>query len=96
MRLSPIEITAIKRAVYEVDQEARIFLFGSRVDDKKRGGDIDLLILSRKIDFELKGKIRRAICSRLGEQKIDILISKDIGKEEDPFTVSAFEQGIEL
>ena len=49
MRLKTFEVAAIKDAVYEFDQEAKIYLFGSRADDAKRGGDIDLFILSNKI-----------------------------------------------
>lgn len=47
MRLSNTEVNTIKTAVFELDLHAHIFLFGSRVDDSKRGGDIDLLIESK-------------------------------------------------
>lgn len=42
MRLTKQEVQIIKSAILQVDPEARIFLFGSRVDDQKKGGDIDL------------------------------------------------------
>ena len=38
MRLSKDEIDGIKRAFEEVFKEGKIYLFGSRVDDNKRGG----------------------------------------------------------
>ena len=82
MRLTQKEQKAIKETFLEIFPTGDIYLFGSRVDDTKRGGDIDLYIVlekklalsalfNNKIDFlvELKGKI--------GEQKIDVLISKD-------------------
>ena len=82
MRLTPKEQKAITETFSEIFPSGDIYLFGSRVDDTKRGGDIDLYIVLEKkmalstlfdknIDFlvELKGKI--------GEQKIDVLISKD-------------------
>jgi len=47
MRLSIFEQEAIKNAVAQGDKEAKVYLFGSRVDDTKRGGDIDILILSQ-------------------------------------------------
>jgi predicted nucleotidyltransferase len=33
----------------EYDKQAKIYLFGSRVGDNKCGGDIDLLIILKKI-----------------------------------------------
>ena len=46
MRLSNQERQAIKQTVATLDPDAKIYLFGSRADDTKHGGDIDLLILS--------------------------------------------------
>lgn len=45
MRLSPEHRQAILRAVAETcGPQARVRLFGSRVDDSRRGGDVDLLV----------------------------------------------------
>ena len=81
MRLSKDEVKAIKKAFKEIFGKGEIYLFGSRVDDTKRGGDIDLYIISpikdfielrkRKIDFLIK------LYEYIGEQKIDIVISRD-------------------
>jgi len=49
MRLTESEVEAIKSTVYALDAGAKIHLFGSRADDAKRGGDIDLLIISQKL-----------------------------------------------
>ncbi|WP_208599049.1 nucleotidyltransferase domain-containing protein [Desulfonatronum thioautotrophicum] len=46
MRLHPDQIESIREVVLTRDPTARIFLFGSRLDDKQRGGDVDLLVLS--------------------------------------------------
>ena len=44
VRLSEEEIFFIKKAFYEVFGDGYIYLFGSRVDDMQRGGDIDLYL----------------------------------------------------
>ena len=52
MRITEHEMNVIIEAVKNADQEARVWLFGSRVDDSKKGGDIDIAILSEKIKKE--------------------------------------------
>jgi predicted nucleotidyltransferase len=45
MRLSEFERNAIKKLAKEYDgHQARIILFGSRIDDLKKGVDIDIFI----------------------------------------------------
>ena len=71
MRLSTYEINSIKDTFKETFKDGKIFLFGSRVDDNKRGGDIDLYIqidnkkeiLSKKIKFLVNLK------EKIGDQK---------------------------
>lgn len=55
------------------------YLFGSRVDDTKRGGDIDLYLkLEDKTNlFKKKIKFLSSIKRELGEQKIDIVFNED-------------------
>lgn len=65
------QLKAYKNAVYPT---GRLFVFGSRADDTKRGGDIDLLLLTeKKISFTEKSKMRILLWKKFGEQKIDIL-----------------------
>jgi predicted nucleotidyltransferase len=76
MRLKNNEIQAIKTTFNAIFKHGAIYLFGSRVDDTKKGGDIDLYIstpdkkdlVSKKIDF-LVGLKRK-----IGEQKIDVVL----------------------
>ena len=93
MRLSDKERSTIKEAVAEIDPLAKIFLFGSRTDDSKKGGDIDLLIMSDILGRAEKRKIRFKLCDTLGEQKIDLLVARNLS---DPFVRMAKKRGIEL
>jgi len=91
MRLRPDEIKAIKEIIQSFDSEAKIWLYGSRTDDSKRGGDIDLLIFSKKINFSDKLKIKSQLYQKIGEQKIDILIARD---EKKTFVRIALENAV--
>jgi hypothetical protein len=51
MRLTPIECAVIKQAAKDCFNDGVVVrLFGSRVLDEQRGGDIDLLITTTLID----------------------------------------------
>ena len=53
---------------------ATIYLFGSRADDAKKGGDIDLLILNdEKITLSQKIKFLGNFMLQFGEQRIDLV-----------------------
>ena len=65
---------AILRAVHKQDPEARVILFGSRTKDDQRGGDIDLLVISDRLDFRKQWKIRRDILDEIGWQKLDLFV----------------------
>ncbi|MDR1142538.1 MAG: nucleotidyltransferase domain-containing protein, partial [Planctomycetaceae bacterium] len=58
MRISDTEKQIIIEAVKKTDEEAALWLFGSRADDTKKGGDIDIAVLSPKIDLMKKIQIR--------------------------------------
>ena len=76
MRISEIEKTTIVNAILEKDRNAQIFLFGSRTDDFKKGGDIDILVQSDEIGLLEIVKIKSTIFKHIPEQKIDFLVSK--------------------
>lgn len=93
MRLSEQQIKCIATAIKEQDADARIYLFGSRADTLAKGGDIDLLVISKKIDFMQKIKIEAKLIMQLGEQKIDLVISEE---GQEPFAQLALTKAIEL
>ena len=73
MRLDETQKSALRIALKDLQDGDEVFLFGSRVDDTKRGGDIDLLIYSQQPDFELSRKITRNFFKNC-EEKIDVLV----------------------
>ena len=80
MRLTEKQISVIKEAFtsHFLDGD-KLWLFGSRVDDLKKGGDIDLYIETMYEDeiAVTKKRIRFSvdIQKKIGEQKIDIIIN---------------------
>ncbi|HUX43091.1 MAG TPA: nucleotidyltransferase domain-containing protein [Rectinemataceae bacterium] len=93
MRITKEERDIFVDSIATCDPNAKVWLFGSRVDDSKRGGDIDLAILSRTIGREELRKIRRDIMDRIGEQHLDIIASSD---GRDAFFRLAVEGGVPL
>ena len=93
MRLSPEEKSAVVDAIVRFDPEAMIYLFGSRVDDSQKGGDIDILIFSTRLTFKDKLKIKAVLFKKMEEQKIDLVIASN---RKDPFVRMALEKGVRL
>jgi predicted nucleotidyltransferase len=78
MRLTADQINTIKHNTHQIfGANARVYLFGSRVDDHAKGGDIDLFIElpeQRDKPLALLLKLNGALQQALGMQKIDIII----------------------
>lgn len=53
----------------------KVYLFGSRTDDTKRGGDINLLVRTPEQSFGILARIRMIARLKkiLGDPKIDII-----------------------
>jgi predicted nucleotidyltransferase len=101
MRLTQEQVNIIKRTVIDTfGDAASVWLFGSRVDDCKRGGDIDLLIETEETDVmkivktELTFMVKLQM--QLGEQKIDVLVDYPTRKVTPPIFEVAKQTGILL
>ena len=93
LRLSPTEIDNIKQCVAGLDPEARVFLFGSRIDNSKKGGDIDLFILSKTMNFHSRLELKVRLFDYFDEQRMDIVIEPEVSK---PFVQFIYKEAIEL
>lgn len=71
MRLSAPQLSALKNALDGV--AGRVYLYGSRTDDARRGGDIDVLIFSDADPYRLSADVRLRYQMECDE-KIDVLV----------------------
>lgn len=97
MRLSEQQIQIIKQSVRQIfSEKAVVYVFGSRVDSAKRGGDIDLYVETPEQRDLLQKKVRfiRMLWQQLGEQKIDVIIN-NFTRENDIYE-TAKKEGIAL
>ena len=98
MRLTAEQAEVIRSAVREIyGEDSRLWLFGSRVDDARRGGDIDLLVRpDSNGGYVLMDKIRPLgkLERGLGKRKIDIVI--ETPDDQRAIVKIAHERGIRL
>jgi len=99
MRLAQNQVQAIKSVAQRVlGDDARVILFGSRTDDGKRGGDIDLLFETPHSvgnRATALGQIYVALIRELGDRKVDLLLS-DPDTPDAPVLRVARETGVLL
>ena len=98
MRLPADTIPRLLSAVRKVyGPTARVWLFGSRVDDSARGGDIDLYVETDLSDGIVAGRIRllRELATIYGERKIDLVV-RPRSRPERPIHRIARRDGISL
>jgi len=95
MRLSQKEIEAIKSNFEKFFDEGVLYLFGSRVDDSRKGGDIDLYITTQNKENLVEKRIKFA--SRLAREvdykKVDVVLDYGENRLIDKI---AKEQGVIL
>ncbi len=80
MRLKVEEQEVIKNAIHLFDADAKIFLFGSRINDNKKGGDIDILVISSKLNRRKIRQIKEKFYNKFGEQRLDLVIPNNYNK----------------
>ncbi|MEY3201031.1 MAG: hypothetical protein RIR70_581 [Pseudomonadota bacterium] len=94
MRLRPEQLESITRLVkHWLGEDAVIWLFGSRLDDARRGGDIDLYI--EIADHELMRAMR---CKVELQDALDLPVDLIVRKPDDasPIANIAKSTGIRL
>jgi predicted nucleotidyltransferase len=78
VRLTPKQISAIQETTSELaGSTARVWLFGSRVSDDARGGDVDLLVeLDQAVaePAQLSARFAARVSRAMYGRKVDVLI----------------------
>jgi len=95
MRLSSEVRSVIQDVFVQVFEKGDLYLFGSRVDDARKGGDIDLYIDTE--NHERMGEKRIEFLSlikrKIGDQRIDLVVARKKKRTIDKVATS---QGVLL
>jgi len=88
MRLTASQATRIRDGVARFfGPGSRVWLFGSRLDDRSRGGDIDLYVEPVVQDpaslVDAKLHFLRAMHRQMGEQRIDVVLHRTAFQKKD-------------
>ena len=103
MRITPEQLKIFSMYAHQYfGEDAKIWLFGSRVDDGKKGGDYDFLVETSLFDAD--EIIRRKIVlltklqgtAQFEDEKIDIVVKRRTGTFEMPIYQVAKHDGVRI
>ncbi|MDF1884207.1 nucleotidyltransferase domain-containing protein [Sulfurimonas sp. SAG-AH-194-C21] len=82
MRLDKIVHQKIVEYSKEYFNDFEMYLFGSRVDDTKKGGDIDLFIDSKsEIPLSIQMQFLKQLYKNVTQRKIDLVVKSPLKKD---------------
>ena len=101
MRLTPHQIAIFKQLAAELfGPQTQLYLFGSRTDDQKSGGDIDLYVTgyTGSIKQQVEAKLLFLTKAKLsiGEQRIDVVFAPHQSQQQAPIHQMAERTGVLL
>jgi predicted nucleotidyltransferase len=101
MRITPNQKQIICESTAKYfGNNAQVWLFGSRVDDQAKGGDIDLYIepqIQNAADLiTAKLQFLRDLHKKIGEQKIDVVLRRSNDQKNLPIFHIAKQTGVQL
>ena len=92
MRLEFYEQNLIVSIIQSIFGDAKVSLFGSRLDDKKKGGDIDLFVIPSERSYLFEKKIKAlAKLERVLHKPVDIVVHKNFEREIEKEILRAHE-----
>jgi predicted nucleotidyltransferase len=96
MRLKQNEINILKSNILKHIQDAKIILFGSRIYDDKKGGDIDIFVeTGRQVNLKQQIKILTDIRMNGCDRKVDMVLKTPTTKDQ-PIFQTIYQEGIVL
>jgi len=103
MRITPEQIKVFGVNAHRYfGKDARLWLFGSRMDDGKKGGDYDFLVETSLLDADeiierkilLLTKLQGTV--QFEDEKIDLIVKRRTGAFEMPIYQVAMHEGVRL
>jgi len=90
MRLSSEVTCVIQDAFVQVFERGDLYLFGSRVDDARKGGDIDLYVDTENREHmgEKRIEFLTRIKREIGDQRIDLVVARGVKRSIDEVAIS--------
>lgn len=99
MRLTPAQIDTIKSTAQAVLGEgAQVTLFGSRVDDLQKGGDVDLMVEVDHVVIDpalMAARVASRVSRAMHGRKVDVLL-KAPNLLQQPIHRIAEQEGVRL
>ena len=75
MRLTPDQADAVRQRIRsQMGQQSRIWLFGSRVDDQRRGGDVDLYVESESVPSLVDRLLCKSALADVLDLNVDLIV----------------------
>lgn len=100
MRLSAYEIETINDLSRQFfTEKAEVYLFGSRVHDHLKGGDIDLMISCEDtsvLNMQQKVLFLVALMKKIGERKVDVVFDTENLRKRKSFYQSILNNRIKI
>jgi len=95
LRLTKEEVAIIKETAKEIfGEDVKVYIFGSRTDPTKRGGDLDIFLeTAREVCLQEELKFLARLERRGIERKVDLIVKKPSSKERAIFK-EAKEKGV--
>lgn len=95
MRISEVQVEEIVGVLSKyLSSKGQLYLVGSRTHSEKKGGDIDLLLVTDSELIENLKRIKHKIVDQIKSQpsideaKVDLILASEEGMKSDPFLLT--------